>query len=124
MQYRKQMKETAEIDFDNLLLQSTLTCLVTDTLPLYGFFKSWNSIVIKRKKKWHYHQRRICVTRKLEKQLLRVVSCTENYFPKLCKISRKVSIMESDNSNVAGAALLKSLSAVEEFSRNHYTRGI
>ena len=108
------MKETEETDFDNLLLQSTLTCLVTDTLPLYGFFKSWNSIVIKRKKKWHYHQRRICVTRKLEKQLLRFVSCTENYFPKLCKISRKVSIMVSNgNSNVAGAALLKSPSAVD-----------
>ena len=29
------MKEKGEIDFGNLLLYSTLICLVTDTLPLY-----------------------------------------------------------------------------------------
>ena len=34
MQYRKQIKETKEIDFGNLLLHSPLICLATDTLPL------------------------------------------------------------------------------------------
>ena len=34
-------------------------------------------------------------------------------FLNFCKISRKLSITESDNSNVAGATLLKSLSAVD-----------
>ena len=33
------MKETGEIDFGNLLLHSTLTCLATDTLPLYEFLE-------------------------------------------------------------------------------------
>ena len=31
------MKETEVIDFGNLLLHSTLICLVIDTLPLYEF---------------------------------------------------------------------------------------
>ena len=31
------MEETAEIDFGNLLLLSTLICLATDTLYLYEF---------------------------------------------------------------------------------------
>ena len=39
VQYRRQMKETGEIDFGNLLLHSTLTCLATDTLPLYEFLE-------------------------------------------------------------------------------------
>ena len=34
VQYRRQMKETKEIDFGNLLLHSPLICLATDTLPL------------------------------------------------------------------------------------------
>ena len=34
VQYRRQMKETAEIDFGGLLLHSTLICLATDTLTL------------------------------------------------------------------------------------------
>ena len=34
VQYRRQMKETKEIDFDNLLLYSSLICLATDSLPL------------------------------------------------------------------------------------------
>ena len=34
VQYRRQMKETKEIDFGNLLLCSLLICLATDTLPL------------------------------------------------------------------------------------------
>ena len=105
------MKETEETDFGNLLLHSTLICLATDALPLYEFFRSWNSIVIKRKKKSHPHKRRICVTWKFKKLL--VVSCIENYFRKLLQISWKLSITESDSSNVVGATLLKSLSAVD-----------
>ena len=101
--YRKQI----ERNWGNWLWQPTLSF----KLNLSGdkHFRSWNSIVIKRKKKSHTHQRRICVTCKLEKQLLRVVSCIENF----CKISRKLSITESDNSNSARASLLKSLSAVD-----------
>ena len=34
VQYRRQIKETREIDFGNLLLHSPLICLTTDTLPL------------------------------------------------------------------------------------------
>ena len=34
VQYRRQIKETKEIDFGNLLLHSPLICLATDTLPL------------------------------------------------------------------------------------------
>ena len=34
LQYRRQMKETKEIDFGNLLLYSSLICLATDSLPL------------------------------------------------------------------------------------------
>ena len=47
------MKEKEEISFGNLLLHSPLIYLMTDTLPLYEFYKSLNSIVIKRKKKSH-----------------------------------------------------------------------
>ena len=75
------MKETWKIDYGNLLLHSTLICLATDTLPLYEFFRSWNCVIIKRKKKSHPHHRSICLTCKLEKQLFRVVSCIESYFP-------------------------------------------
>ena len=82
MQYNSKWKKQ-EIDFGNLLLHSTLICLATDALPLYEFFRSWNSILIKRKKKSHPHKRRICVAWKFKKQLLGVVSCIENYFPKL-----------------------------------------
>ena len=81
VQYRRQMKETWEIDFGNLLLHSTLICLATGTLPLYEFFRSRSSVIIKRKKKSHSHHRRICVTFKPDKQLYRVVSCIENHFP-------------------------------------------
>ena len=34
LHYRRQMKETKEIDFGNLLFHSPLICLVIDTLPL------------------------------------------------------------------------------------------
>ena len=34
VQYRRQMKETGERDFDNLLIHSPLICLASDTLPL------------------------------------------------------------------------------------------
>ena len=39
VQYRRQIKEIGEIYFANLLLHSTLICLLTDTLPLYEFLK-------------------------------------------------------------------------------------
>ena len=75
------MKETWEIDFGNLLIHSTLIDLATDTLLLYEFLRSLNSVIIKRKKKSRPHHRRICVTCKVEKQLFRLTSCIENYFP-------------------------------------------
>ena len=81
MRYRRQMKETWEIDFGNLLLHLILTCLATNTWPIYEFFRSLNSVIIERKRKSHPHHRRVCVTCKLEKQLFTVVSCIENYFP-------------------------------------------
>ena len=97
------MKVTGEIYFGNLLLHSTLICLATDTLHLYEFFKSWKSVIIKRKKKSRPNHRRICMTCKLEKQLFRIVCCAENL--NYCKISK--------SNNVAGATLLRSLSAVD-----------
>ena len=84
VQYRKQMKETGEIDFGNLFLYSTLTCQETDTLSLHEFFRSWNSVIIKRKKKSHPHYRRICVTWETI-----ILSCF--YYWKLFSIYCKIS---------------------------------
>ena len=116
VQYRRQMKETKEIDFGSLLLDSPLICLVTDSLPL-GIIKKlkYNQ---KKEEISYPHHRRICVTYKLEKQLFRGVSCIENSWNS-CKISSKLPIMESDCSNVSGATLLKSLSAVDILLPTH-----
>ena len=62
VQCRELMKETGEIDFANLLLHSTLK----------GLLRSWNSVIIKRKKKAHTHHRRICVLVSLRNNYLEV----------------------------------------------------
>ena len=49
------------------------------TISSWEFLRRQTSVRITKKKKSHSHHRRICVTCKLEKQLLRGVSCTENY---------------------------------------------
>ena len=78
-------------------------------------------------KKLHPHYRRICATCKLEKKLSRVVSRIKNYFPKLLQKPQGnyPCITEIDNSNLAGATLLKSLSAVNillQESRNIFSK--
>ena len=54
------------------------------------------------------------MTYETEKQLIKDVPCTENYFHlNLCKISRKLRIKERDYRNAASETLLKSLSAMD-----------
>ena len=109
MQYRRQMKETGEIDFGNILLYWTLICLATHTLPLYEFFKSWKSVMIKRKKKSHVSAWLV----NLRNNYLELFLVLKTIFLDSFKILRKLSITKSDNSNIASAAPLKSLSVVD-----------
>ena len=58
------------------------------------------------RKKSHPHHRHICVTCKLEKQLFRGVSYVKTIFLNSCKISRKLSIRNSDSCNPAAQLYL------------------
>ena len=105
MRCRSLIKEIWDIDFGNLLFHLTLICLATDTLPLYEFFRSWNSIIIKRKKKSPPHPPHTTNT---------IWSCFlywKLFSLNSCKISRKLSITKSNRCDVAGATLLKLVSA-------------
>ena len=80
LSYKRQMKETGEIDFSNLLLYSPLICLATDTLP----------VRILKKLEFRYNKKEDEITTpsqaytsliNLRNNSFRVVSCNENYFP-------------------------------------------
>ena len=76
MQYRRQMRETGE---SNSYWQ--LAPLFTQHFTPRN---SWEVIVMlwsEERKNHNLHHRCICVTCKSEKQLIRDVSCTENWFP-------------------------------------------
>ena len=74
MQYRRQMKETGEMDLGNGLLHSPIFCLATDTLPL-GILEKLKFCNNKKGRNHKPLHRRISVTCNLEKHLFRVVSC-------------------------------------------------
>ena len=83
----------------------------THFTPVRIIGKLINSVIIKIKKKSRPHHRLICVTCKLEKQLLEVFLVLK--ILKSCKIYRKLSITEIDYNKAACATLVKSLSAMD-----------
>ena len=114
--YRNQIKETGKLDFCNLLLHLPLICLATGSLPIW-ILRSLNSVIIKKKTK-----KKSCPTTDVSAWFINLN--LRNSYSELfhvfkaislnsCKISRKLSITESDYSNFAGATLLKSLSTVD-----------
>ena len=88
VQYRRQMRErgkgnrfwkpapsfTLDLPVDRHILSHFTSTVDRE------FLRGWIFVIIKRMKRSQPHHRRICVTCKLEKQLFRGVSCSENSF--------------------------------------------